>query len=145
MGSEFYCCNWFLTAQLCSYHCIWAMIISFTVKLWSPDIILGFHLFSFLKSLLVEWLTFKGMLVSGVQQTKSVIHISIPFQILFPYKILQSIEYLFLRYTIGPCLYLVVLFSLLTFEYSSLICSQYFDSKNTLLNNENGTHESIRL
>ena len=35
------------------------------------------------------------MLVSGVQQSDSVIHIpiSIPFQILFPYRLLQDIEF----------------------------------------------------
>ena len=32
------------------------------------------------------------LLVSGVQQSDSVIHISIPFQILFPYRLLQNIE-----------------------------------------------------
>ena len=45
------------------------------------------------------------MLVSGVQQSDLVIHIHIflLFQILFPHKLLQNIEYSFLRYTIDPC------------------------------------------
>ena len=43
------------------------------------------------------------MLVSGVQQSKSVIHIhiSIPFQILFP--LLHNIEQLTLCYTVDSC------------------------------------------
>ena len=45
------------------------------------------------------------MLVSGVQQSDLVIHIhiSILFLILFPYRLLQSIEYSSLCYTVGPC------------------------------------------
>ena len=46
------------------------------------------------------------VLVSGVQQSDSVIHIhvSILFQILFPFRLLQNIEQSSLCYTVGPCL-----------------------------------------
>ena len=42
------------------------------------------------------------MVVSGIWQSDSVIpiHISIPLQILFLYKLLHSIEYTFLRYAV---------------------------------------------
>ena len=45
------------------------------------------------------------VLVSGVQQSDSVIHIhvSILFQILFPFRLLQSVEQSSLCYTVGPC------------------------------------------
>ena len=45
------------------------------------------------------------VLVSGVQQSDSVIHIhvSILFQILFPVRLLQNIEKSSLCYTVGPC------------------------------------------
>ena len=45
------------------------------------------------------------VLVSGVQQSDSVIHIhvSILFQILFPFRLLQSIEQSSLCYTVDPC------------------------------------------
>ena len=45
------------------------------------------------------------MLVSGVQQSDSVIHIhvSILFQILVPFRLLQSIEQMSLCCTVGPC------------------------------------------
>ena len=43
--------------------------------------------------------------VSGIQQSDSVIHIhvSLLFQILFPFRLLQNIEQSFLCYTVGPC------------------------------------------
>ena len=46
------------------------------------------------------------MLVSGVQQSDSVIHIhvSIVFQILFLFRLLQNTEQSSLCYTVGPCL-----------------------------------------
>ena len=59
-------------------------------------------------------LIFDVVLVSAVQQSESVIHtyISTLFQILFPYRPLQSIEQSSLCYTVGPyqlsILYLVV-------------------------------------
>ena len=45
------------------------------------------------------------MLVSGVQQSDSVIHIhvSILFKILFPFRLLHSIEQSSLCSTVGPC------------------------------------------
>ena len=45
------------------------------------------------------------VLVSGVQQSDSVIHIhiSILFQILFPFRLLQNIEQSSLCYAVGPC------------------------------------------
>ena len=45
------------------------------------------------------------MLVSGVQQSDSVthIHVSILFQILFPFSLLQNIEQSSLCYTVGLC------------------------------------------
>ena len=45
------------------------------------------------------------VLVSGVQQSDSVIHIhvSILFQILFPFRLLQNIEQNSLCYIVGPC------------------------------------------
>ena len=44
------------------------------------------------------------VLVSGVQQSNSVmhIHVSILFKILFPFRLLQSIEQSALCYTVGP-------------------------------------------
>ena len=52
------------------------------------------------------------VLVSGVQQSDSDIYIYIYiykralFQILFPYRLLQNIEYSSLCYAVGPCFYL---------------------------------------
>ena len=45
------------------------------------------------------------MLVSGVQQSDSVIHtrVSILFQVLFPFRLLHSIEQSSLCYTVGLC------------------------------------------
>ena len=45
------------------------------------------------------------VIVSGVQQSDSVmhIHVSILFQILFPFRLLHNIEQSFLCYTVGPC------------------------------------------
>ena len=45
------------------------------------------------------------VLVSGVQQSDSVIHIevSILFQIPFPFRLLQNTEQSSLCYTVGPC------------------------------------------
>ena len=58
---------------------------------WSQDSWISF--FFFLIFIGVE-LTYNVVLVSGIQQSESVIHIhiSILFQILFPYRSLQSIE-----------------------------------------------------
>ena len=43
------------------------------------------------------------VLVSGVQQSYSVIHISVLFQILLPFRLLQNIGESSLCYTVGPC------------------------------------------
>ena len=45
------------------------------------------------------------VIVSGVQQSDSVIHIhvSILFQILSPFRLLYNIEQSSLCYTVGPC------------------------------------------
>ena len=45
------------------------------------------------------------LLVSGVQQSDSVIHMhkAILFQVLFPYRLLQNIEQSSLCYTVGRC------------------------------------------
>ena len=59
-------------------------------------------------------LIYNVVLVSGVQQSNSVIHmhIYILFPILFHYRLLQDIEYSSLYHTVGPCclfiLYIVV-------------------------------------
>ena len=42
-------------------------------------------------------------IVAGVQQSDSVIYISILFQILFPFRLLQNIEQSSQCYTVGPC------------------------------------------
>ena len=56
------------------------------------------------------------VLVSGVQQSDPVIHIhvSILFQILFPFKFLHNIEQSSLCYKVGPC-WLSILFIYLSF------------------------------
>ena len=68
------------------------------------DCLSGVAFFFFLNVIGVE-LIYNVVLVSGVQQSASVIHIHIfiLFQILFPYRSLQSIEWSSLCYTVGPC------------------------------------------
>ena len=48
-------------------------------------------------------LSYNVVLISAVHQSDSVIHIYILFQILFPYRLVQNIEYSYLCYTVGPC------------------------------------------
>ena len=48
-------------------------------------------------------LIYKVALASGIYESDSDIHISILFQILFPYRLLQNIEYSSLCYTVGLC------------------------------------------
>ena len=50
-------------------------------------------------------MTNEAVLVSGVQQGDSIVHIhvSIPFQFLFPLRLLQKTEQSSLCYPIGPC------------------------------------------
>ena len=66
-------------------------------------------------------MTHKVVLISPIQQSKSVIHlhISIPFQICFLYRLLHGIEYIVLCYTVGPC-YLSILYVISTPNLSSL-------------------------
>ena len=78
------------------------------------------------------------MLVSGVQQRDSVIyiHVSILFQILFPFRLLHNIEQSSLCYTVGPC-WLSILFYLFFIIYLFILflavlglrcCTQAFSS-----------------
>ena len=64
---------------------------------------------------LLKYSCYQVVLLSGVQQSDSVIHIHISiyviFQILFHYRLLQDIEYSSRSYTVGTCLsilYIVV-------------------------------------
>ena len=69
----------------------------------------AFYLLSFNEVQLI----YKVVLVSGVQQSDSVIHshvhthTHILFQILFHYRLLQDIEDSSLCYTVGPCLFYI--------------------------------------
>jgi len=58
------------------------------------------------------------MLVSGVKQSDSVIHIlvSILFQIILPFRLLQSIEQSSLCCTVGPCWLSVLNIALCTYQ-----------------------------
>ena len=62
-------------------------------------------LFTFKNFFIAAESIYSVLLVSGVQQSDSVIHMF--FQILFHYRLLQNIEYSSLHYTVGP---VVVLF-----------------------------------
>ena len=65
-----------------------------------------FKFYFLLKKFFIEvYLIYNVVLVSGVQQSDSVIHtyIYILFPILFHYGLLQDIEYSSLCYTVGPC------------------------------------------
>ena len=48
-------------------------------------------------------LIYSVVLVSGIQQSDSVIYIDVDFQILFHYRLLQDNEFSSLCYTVGPC------------------------------------------
>ena len=67
------------------------------------------------------------MLVSGVQQSDSVIHIhvSILFQIRFPFRLLHNIDQSSLCYAVGPC-WLSIL--------NIAVCTCQSQTPNTLLN-----------
>ena len=71
----------------------------------------------------------QSVLVSGVQQSNSVthIHVSILFQILFPFRLLHNIEQSSLCYTVGPC-WLSFLF-LLEYSCFSMLCQFLLYSK----------------
>ena len=66
--------------------------------------VVSFFFFNFLFYIGVQLIN-NVVLVSGVQQSDSVIHIhvSILFQILFPFRLLHNIEQSSLCYTVGPC------------------------------------------
>ena len=61
------------------------------------------------------------VLVSGVQQSDSVIHIhvSILFQVLFPLRLLQNIELSSLCYTVGPCWLSILGIAVCTCQYQT--------------------------
>ena len=67
------------------------------------------------------------VLVSGIQQNDSVIHIhvSILFQILFPFRLLRNIEQSSLCYTVSPC-WLSILFYFLKFLFIYLFSLKNF-------------------
>ena len=85
----------------------------------------------FFKIFIGVYLIYNVVLVSGVQQTESIIHIHIStlFQILFPYRPLQSIEQSSLCYKVCPyylsILYIVVyhIFLIHSSVYGHLGCS----------------------
>ena len=58
------------------------------------------------------------MLVSGVQHSDSVIHthVSILFQVLFPFRLLQNIEQSSLCYAVGPCWLSILFFYFIFFN-----------------------------
>ena len=70
--------------------------------LWCKVTQLYVHSFLNLYFIYGIWLISKVVLASGVQQSDSVIHVSIVFQILFPFRLVQSIESS-LCSTAGPC------------------------------------------
>ena len=67
------------------------------------------HFFTKIFFFIEVYLIYNVVLVSGVQQSDSVIHtyLSLLFQILFPYRLLQDIEHNSLCYTVGPCLFYI--------------------------------------
>ena len=64
-------------------------------------------IFTFFKLLLLYWtiVDYQAVLVSGVQQSDSVMHIpiSVLFQIPFQFRLLHNIEQSSLCYTVDPC------------------------------------------
>ena len=98
------------TSSFLVHHPIPSMRFLFSIsdKLWGnvyqilcPEVQLFFFFFNFYWSIVDLQCCFS----SGVQQSESVIHIHIStlFQILFPYRSLQSIGQSSLCYTAGPC------------------------------------------
>ena len=61
------------------------------------------------------------LIVSGLQQSNSVIHIhvSILFQILFPFRLLHNIEQGSLCYAVGPCLLSILNIAVCTFFFNT--------------------------
>ena len=75
---------------------------------WTEELGAGYYPWGHKESGMTERLHFTSLhlllidnvvLVSGVQQNDSVIHVCILFQILFPYRLFQSIEYSSLCYS----------------------------------------------
>ena len=58
------------------------------------------------------------MLVSGVQQSDSVVHIhvSILFQILLTFRLLHDIDQSSLNYAVGPCWLLILIIAVGTYQ-----------------------------
>ena len=92
------------------------------VVFWLPNETFFFPVYitSLFKKIFFKFLVYIGaqlinnvVLVSGVRQSDSVehIHVSILFQILFPFRLLQNIEQSSLCYTVGPC-WLSILFQM---------------------------------
>ena len=73
------------------------------------------------------------VIVSGAQQSGSVIHIlvSILFQILFPFKLLHNIEQSSLCYTVGPCCLSILNIAVCTCQLR-LTCTQSTYSQHVL-------------
>ena len=66
------------------------------------------------------------MIVSGAQHSESVIyiHVSIPFQILFLFRLLHNIEQPSLCYTVDPCwLSTLFIFEIILFVYLTFSCA----------------------
>ena len=63
------------------------------------------------------------MLVSGIQQTDSVLYIYLLFQICFPFRLLYNIEQGSLCYTVGPWwLYIVLNWRIVVLQYCVSFC-----------------------
>ena len=84
---------------------------------WTKDSLYLFFYFKYVfKIFILYWIIVDLQHISFKCTTKwfsyTYIHVSILFQILSPFKLLQNIEYSFLCYTVGPCwlsvLYIVV-------------------------------------
>ena len=63
------------------------------------------------------------VLVSGVQQSDSVIHIHVSFlfQVLFPFRLLQNIEQSSLCYTVGPCWLSILNIAVCTCQWDTIL------------------------
>ena len=72
-------------------------------------------MYSFLINFMGVQLTYNVVLVSAIKQSESVIHISTHFQILFPYRSLESSERV-------PCAVQVVPISYLFYTYIYIVC-----------------------
>ena len=86
-----------------SIWCHHVITLPFKIFLWLSQDAPGFRSLSLSFFFIGVELIYNVMLVSGVQQSDSVIHTYILFQILFPYRLLWVIEYSSLCYVVGPC------------------------------------------